>query len=271
MRVIAVTSLVACFAVSAAPAAGQAMEMLAHKARYELSLVEVPPSGQIANATGEIRLDWREQCDGWASDLQLLVEITYSEGRGLRFGTRLSGWESKDGLTYDFAVEQRSSSTPVERYSGNAVLQSPGGPGKVTYRQPSPYRGFDLPPGTLFPVAHNLAVLRSIDSDQPILVVPLFDGTETAPEEVAEVSSVVIGERRAPEIAKVAPDYLGNVPAYRLDLAFFREDDAGGAPSQESQVVLFRNGVIGEQTFDFGDFALLAQLKEIEALDPPEC
>ena len=94
----------------------------------------------------------------------------------------------------------------------------PGGPGQARYTVPADATK-QLPPGTLFPMAHTSAILAAAEAGKKFLSLPLFDGTDdSGPED----SFIVVLDWKKPEPNKYA--FLSNLPSTRVRLAFFDHD-----------------------------------------------
>jgi hypothetical protein len=194
--------------------------------------------------------------------------VLYDNGQESRFGTYLSAWEAKDGSGYHFQVRRRSiGGGRNEVVDGEAVVP-PEGPGEARFLGKAE-RSLPLPPGTLFPSLHSLAILQGAEDGQQQLYHTVFDGTED--ESLFEVSSVVMRAVPAEEPATLLSPLLDGVASWRIMLAYFEVIDPSNLPSHEAMLRLYENGVVDNQLFDFGDFKLRARMVELVARDEPEC
>ncbi len=237
-----------------------------HRAVYAITLDKVTGSNSISGASGRMILDWKDVCDGWATELDLRVRLFDPEGEELRFGTAIDTWESKDGRVLRFRVKDRSTYFPSTDFIGRAVLDKSGG-GQAHYSEPIEMT-IDLPKGTLFPTAHSLAVLKAGEAGETVMIAPIFDGSEEGPEALIEASAAILGpfEDEAPGF-----DGLAGVPYFKVNLAFYRSSEVSALPSHEASLRLYENGVVDRQLFDYGDFVLAADIVELTFHPDPGC
>jgi hypothetical protein len=247
-----------------APAARPAAPLAAHQALYVLTLQSAKGGRQIAAATGTMGYEVVDVCDGWASRQRLRMNITNSEGQDTDMDSDYATWESKDGLALRFHMVQKTDSAITSQTDGSAHLERTGGPGEVAYRAPKEMKTA-LPPGTLFPMMHTLAIINAAREGKKFLGLPLFDGTD---ESGVEDSSIAILDWKQPFETKYP--FLSALPSTRVRLAFF--DHAGGSPLPTYEVAMryWENGVANDMLMDFGDFVMRATLTELTAL-PKRC
>lgn len=248
------------------PAALRAGEVAPHDARYAIALSSVSGSNNVAGASGEMQLDWIDVCDGWATDLDLRVQLFNPDGEEMRFGTAVTAWEAKDGRRYRYLVRERSTFAPSRDLKGTAVLNR-NGTGEARFTQPVETQ-VALPVGTLFPTAHSLAVLAAAERGDLFLEAPIFDGSEDSEEDLLVSFASIVGpfhdsEPRLPALAGL--DY------YQVSLAFYAAASADELPTHEVRLRLYENGVVDRQLFDYGDFVLSGDLVELTYHTKPHC
>jgi hypothetical protein len=264
-RVLAAASVAAAFLASEAAAAPN---LVPHRAVYRLTLEYTTPDSAIANAVGDLVFQIDDLCDAWSTVTEMRFAVLYESGQESRFGTYLSAWESKDGTAYRFQVKRRSTGGGRnEVIDGEATIQ-PEGEGEAVFLTPVE-RSLALPPGTLFPTLHSLAVLDAAASGTQTLYHTVFDGTED--ESLFEVSTVVMRAAPQAEPATLVSPLLDGVASWRIVLAYFEVLDTSTLPSHEATLRLYENGVVDNQLFDFGDFRLRARMIELAAREKPDC
>ncbi len=253
-----------------APTAGFAAAggFLPHRAVYDLDLASADMNSNVTDADGRFEFEWDDACSGWTVSQRSVIRVTYSSGQVVEFGWTLNSWEAKDGLSYRFFIREVYAGSPVDETRGKARLDRIGGNGVATFVQPKE-RQIDLPTGTIFPTRHSLDLLEAVDSDAMPLWRQVFDGSgDTGFHAISAVQSAAL-EPGLP--SSLESDLTRGEPSWRLQLAFFSSDDSMAEPEQEQALRIFRNGVSDEIVFDYGDFALDAELIELEALSAPDC
>ena len=131
--------------------------MAAHRALYRLSL-EAVRGGDVSAATGTMAYEVTDACDGWATRQRLAMTLTNRDGQDIELVSDYATWESKDGLSMRFRMRQTTDTAVTEQVEGTAKLDAPGGPGIIHYAVPEE-KDVQVPPGTLFPMAHTEAII----------------------------------------------------------------------------------------------------------------
>ena len=264
-RALACVLIAGCALALAAPA--RAIDILPHRAIYKMDLDTAESRSNIADVEGFMMFEWRDSCDGWSVTQKLAMTVYYSTGESTDFGWTLNSWEAKDGLKYGFFVRRLQDGQEEEALRGSAVLDGPGKGGTAHYTEPA-RRDLDLPPGTLFPAAHTLAVLQQAEAGNPLFWAEVFDGSD---EDGLFGVSAIIGKRSESAKDAKSPKELAGVPSWRLGLAFYPHGSKGLEPEHEQNLRLYRNGVAEDLILQYGDFSVRTTLKKLYALPPPGC
>ena len=248
-------------------AAGTSVVLQPHRAVYRASLYKTEAASGIAQVSGEMAAALEKTCDGWIMAQQLAVDVTLANGLATRQELRFAGWESLDGLSYRFATRHAFGRAEVA-VKGSARLTGPGGAGTATFEAPS-RKTFDLPEGTVFPVAHSRAVIESALAGKKWDSRILFEGAGAAgPQRV----TTFISARKDPdpvEVERLGP--LLDEAGWPMRMAFFEPDARGAEPSFEVETLQLANGVAQQMILDMGVFTLKLELKSVEALPEPKC
>jgi hypothetical protein len=265
MRLLPLTATLALCASAACPtdAAGLNAASAAHRAFYNLTLSS-SHGGDVVAARGSMGYEVIDACDGWAVRQRLSMTLTNSDGQDIEMVSDYATWESKDGLKFRFHMKQTTDSAVTSQTDGDARLERPGGPGQAHYTVPEDVTK-ELPPGTLFPMAHTSAILAGAEEGKKFLALPLFDGTDDSG---AEDSSVVILDWKKPDPNKYA--FLSGLPSTRVRLAFFDHQSKGEVPTYQVGMRYWENGVADNLQMDFGDFVMDAKLADLNPV-PHKC
>lgn len=267
--------LLACVAALGLPAAAQEAkspaplaelgpaQMLAHRAAYRITLDRARDNSGVARAEGAMLFEVVDACDGWATRQRLQLTITDRDGQSIETTSDYSTYETKDGRRLRFSTTQMTQGAVSSRVNGEAELAADGS-GTVTYAEPQG-QVEQLPPGTLLPMRHTIVALNTARAGRRILVAPLFDGTS---EDGAQDTTTVISAWQGPQPVPNLPA-LSSLGSARMRIAFFeRGANPGGggasAPNYEVGMRYFENGVADELKMDFGEFAVDAQLVEMQ-------
>jgi EipB-like len=262
--------LLATLLLTAAPA--MAGELLAHRASYLLSMGHSQSGSDVVDVQGVMVYEFTDACDGWTTTQKARIQFYYDDGRRSEVGWSLNSWESKDGKHYRFFMRNLDGDTVTSSFKGEATIAAAGQPGTVQFEEPKG-KTVTLPPGTLFPTGHTLALLRHLGAGDPTYLATVFDGSDD--KGPIEISAALAGRGQpAADETKLSPLLTG--PTYRLSLAFYApagESNGGdeSTPQQEQSVSLYANGVIDKLTMDYGSFTVDAALKKLEPLPAPGC
>lgn len=250
-------SVLALLLAGSVPSA-RAADLVPHTALYRLTLDHTKDGGVVA-ATGRMAFEMIDACDGWAVQQHLDLTLTNEGGQDVHMVSDYTTFEGKDGLSLRFRMHQANDGETPDDVSGTAKLDSPGGPGLVSYDQPKTST-HKLPAGTLFPTAHTARILDEAVKRKKFLSLPLFDGTSAEGE---QDSSVVMTGWDKPSPAKLAA--LANLPNGRVRIAFFdrKASDGSDGPDYEVAMRYFANGVADDMQMDFGDFVVAAKINKL--------
>jgi hypothetical protein len=257
----------AVLAATAAPAG--AVEIQPHRAIYALDLASARASSQVTDVDGRMMFSWEDGCDGWTIEQRYLMTFLYAQGPEVEQQITYTSFESKDGTRFDFTFRSARNGEVLEEFRGSAELDAPGGTGTATYRLPEDSTQ-DLPADTWFPTAHTLELIRAAEAGRPFFAAHLFDGSGEAG--LAFVNAFIAGTADPVTGADEAIDAaLLDGTAYDVQMTFFTLPGDQSVPDYEMAVVLHANGIVDDMMIDYGDFALSAELEDLEALDVATC
>jgi hypothetical protein len=237
--------------------------MLAHRALYNLTLGSARDSDVIA-AHGTMGYEVTDACDGWAVRQQLRMTVTNSDGQDIQMASDYVTWESKDGLKFRYHMRQTTDTAVTSQTDGDASLSKTGGAGEAHYTTPHQTTTV-LPAGTVFPMAHTIALINAAREHKHFLSLPLFDGTD---ENGVENSFIVVLDWKPPMATKWP--VLGTLPSTNVHISFFEPQPSSMTPTYEVTMRYWENGVGDDMKMDFGDFVMNAKLGEF-APQPRHC
>jgi len=254
--------------VAAGGAPVSAAAIAPHFAVYKLSLGKSHGSPGVTHASGRIEFKWIEGCDGWTINQRTRMVLTSSQGQDFQSSWTLDAWESKDGLSYRFAVRRAEGGQDPEETRGKARLDGPGLGGRADYSAPEE-RVLILPAGTVFPTQHSQEVLAAAARKQLLFWRTVFDGTGR--EGLFGVNAAVAQTIPAGTAPSFDSPLIAGVASWRMQLAYFDTEKQAPEPDHEQALRIYANGVVDQLEFDYTDFALKASLEQLEALPPPDC
>lgn len=249
------------------PAADRALKsgFMPHKALYDIKLAATRSGTQILNITGQMLYEWQPACGGWISNHRFNLYYEYADSPAMQVLSDFSTFESFDGKSFNFTSQKRRDGQLFEELRGQATLDDKG-KGEAVFSLPKGL-AFDLPPGTLLPMAHTLAVFDQLKQDKKFFKATIFDGSdEEGPVEV----NAFIGKSAAPPApmkknARVDARLLES-PGHKMRLAFFPLNDPSSAADYEMNLVMHDNGVISDMFIEYDDFSVTQKLVALESL-----
>ena len=265
MRLLLLAGAFAGSLTAAAPAV--AVEFAPHQADYVLSLHSARQGSGILAVSGEMAADWSGSCEGWTFDHQFTLDVSYATGASARITSNVSTWESRDGREYRFNVRNLADDELTEAFEGSARV-GPDGDGKATFEQPEG-QTFELPKGTLFPVAHTLVLIAQAAEAPTTVTRPVFDGLSD--EGAYEISAVIGKAKAAPAAKDPVVGALSGHRSWPVTMAFFPVGSSDAQPEHEIAMRLYDNGVADEFLIRFDEFAVRAKLRGLKLETPARC
>jgi len=236
--------------------------LVAHHAQYVLSLGRDSRNSQVVGADGLMVVDFRDTCDGWATDIKLKLVMSVEGGENGTLEMTQTTWEAKDGKSYRYMVKNSNGSGREEQFRGEAHIDPASGKGKVTSDLPTRSE-MALPEHTLFPIAHTRLILEKAAEGESVVSAEYFDGASST--ETMLVSAVIgPAEKDWQGLPKKIPELAGK-SSYPIGLAYFEgEGKDGGVPDQEQFLQLYDNGVLGALSVSFGTVKVRAVLDSLQ-------
>jgi hypothetical protein len=256
------------------PAQTQTINLVPHRAIYELSLGKVRGKASVQNARGRILYDFTgSACEGYTLDFRQVAELDNGEGKISLSDLRSNTWEDGAGKIYRFTSQNSLNQKLLDSVDGKAERGTGGV--AVTLTKPEP-RKVDLDAAIVFPTEHVRRIIEAARAGQTILEFPIYDGSETG--EKVYNSLTVIGREIGPgerDLGDAASgnDVLSKLRRWPVTVSYFER----GKPAGEQMPVyaisfdLYENGVSRTLVLDYNDFSISGVLKNIELKDSKPC
>ena len=205
-----------------------AIELVPHRAFYELHLNQLDEGSGIAGAQGALAVDWSLSCDGWTVDQRLALVVEENSGDTSRTEIVFSSFESLDGLTYSFASSTTRNGQVTDEYRGVASREQIGGVAEALYIVPEGTNR-QLPAGTVFPMEHLRLVLDAAARGENRLFRPFFDGPRPAESPFGSNALIIGGPQGGDQGAGAGLGPIVNGGAKRDHLGGVRRDRLAAA------------------------------------------
>lgn len=262
-RIAASTLAIAAASLSALGTPALAgVELLSHRANYELRLHEASQNSGMAGVHGLLVMENREACEGFITNQELAFVAELTAGLSINYSFRFSSWESPDLNEMRFTVKSFDNGNLSDEFEGSA-RRGDGLP-SVDYAKPEGI-AIDLPVGTIFPTEHMQQLVQSAIDNKMVMNSEVFDGS--GPDNLTSVTAI-IGRSQS-----VAADggAVQDETSWPVSLAYYPVQGPSDLPEFEISFNITPEGVLHDIILDYGDFAMAAELIDIERFAKPEC
>lgn len=257
--------LASCFFLPAAVcAAARPASLASQNVRYSLDLVETAGGG-TTDASGSMSYSVHRTCAAWETVQKLEIQSITREHGPEHMLSDYTTSESLDGRHLTFHTQEQVNGHILQTVSGQAQINTDGS-GSVTYDRPLPKK-LNLPPGTMFPMAHTGALISAAMAQQSELATPLFDGT--LPDGAQDSYATLVGWAATP--APNSPPALRMLPAGHIHVAYYDRSRQDMTPAYSIGMHSYANGVVDRLDLDFGDFRMNGTLRNLELPPEPTC
>lgn len=238
-----------------------------HKALYDIRMVSARSGSQILNISGQMFYEWQPVCDAWISNHRFNLLYEYADSAPMRITSSFSTYESFDGQTLNYTSQRKRDGQVFEELRGNAALPIAGGMGSALFTIPSDLE-FDLPKGTLFPIAHSIEVAEKMKKGEKFYTATIFDGSdEEGPVSVnAFIGKAVTPDQTTLDYAAMDKDLI-NSPASKVRLAFFPLNNEESTSDYEMTLVYHQNSLISDMVIEYDDFTVSQKLVAVEPVE----
>lgn len=251
-----------------------AVELAMHRALYNMTLVSASRGSGIAGAQGTMSYSIRDACDGWSSETNVTLQLTYAESGEVNTNWSFASWESKDGRSYRFRVRHTRDGDVVEDLKGTVGRDVPNAKTTAVYLSPED-KVVPLPKGTLFPTRHLIDLIGAGEAGKAVFSRTVFDGASL--DNPYEINAIIGRDRDADTDHATAA--AGLISAAGLDdttvrhvrMAFFPTGSKKPAPEFELGIAYRTDGIARSIRQDFGDFVIDLEPDSIEVLASPKC
>ena len=256
-----------------APVRARATELASYRAVYDLTVDDTGDStSAAAPGGGRMAVEFTgSRCGGYRSKMRIVTQGEDADGNSQLTDARTDSLETAAGR-FEFTSQTYVNKALSEQASGVAVRKADGvalslsKPGKKSVR---------LDRSVVFPTEQVNDILSAAEAGQHFVGMDLFDGTETG--EIVFATAAVIGK------GSDAKDDFGNdkligeagfagLPHWPVTISYFEKGNGtDDTPSYVMSFVVYANGIGRSLRIDYGSFALVGHLSDLEMLPTPGC
>lgn len=254
--------------------ASESTALQTHLAVYDLSLARAEDRTGITSAAGRmvIELDG-SRCEGWTLNFRLVVQYGLQSGKGRLLDSRSNAWESAEGNLMRYAKRQYVDNALQEEALLTAHRGVEGKAGTIEFKKPRE-ETLDLPVDVVFPVAHQVRLVEAAMAGESRDRSVVYDGADEGRAYDA-IAFIGAEQPRADYTGRLEGSgvaALGGLRSWPVNISYYKHGGRGEeTPTHQVSFVMFGNGVSGDLTLDYGDFALSGRLSRLDLHDTRPC
>jgi hypothetical protein len=266
---------IALLATAIADTAKSTVQLVPHRAVYELSLLRSEGSRGLDSARGRIAMDFGgNACEGYTLNYRQVTVLDSNETGSRTVDTRTATFEAGDGQSMRFKSTSSMQGLTKDGVDGDAKL-TPDGTLDVRFKQPK-NASFAAAGQPIFPTEHLKRLIEAGRKGQTTLSVRVYDGSDDG-KKVYDTLALV-GRRIEPGAGSnleeaVRQDTLTHLARWPVTISYFTEGVGERTPAYTISFELYENGVSRALKLDYGDFALKGDLQvlQIQTAAAPAC
>ena len=249
-------------------------DFASHRAVYDLQLAYSRGSSSAMSARGRILYDFSgNACEGYALRFRQVSELDNGEGKVTLSDLRSTTWEDVAADKFMFKSQNYLNEQLIDAVDGEAERLADTV--RVTLARPVE-KHFDLDHLIAFPTDHMRRIIQAARSEQPLLDVPVYDGSEKG-EKVYQTLSVIghtiaPGER-TPDDAAANNGALRTLKRWPVTVSYFDRaaKNSDQPPLYSIKFELYENGISRALMLDYNDFVISGELTSLEVRNAGAC
>jgi EipB-like len=258
----------------AQPGASGAVNLISHRAIYDLKLSQAKGNRSLSGVRGRIVYDFSgSACEGYALGFRQVTELDNGEGKVAVSDLRSATWEEGAGNQYRFNFQNFISQKLVDSVDGRAdrTKDAIG----VHLAKPEDKR-FDLSSAVAFPTEHMRRIIEAARAGKSVLELKVFDGSENGEklyDTLTVIGHVIQPDERKPTDVAAGQAALAGLLRWPVTISYFDKAGKGGeqTPVYAITFELYENGVSRALTLDYGDFTITGEMTTLEIRDAKPC
>lgn len=250
--------------------AAEPVHLSPHRAVYELSLLRGTGSAAPVAVRGRIVYEFNgSACKGYEVSFRQITEITPSEGEPRMTDTRSTTFESGDGKTLNFRIENMIADRVVSTNEGEAT-RSDDGALSINVKQPMPKRS-DADVEVTFPTMQMVRSIAAARAGETAMEMKIYDGTDGGDKIYHTLN--IFGHRSQDPLDDPTKDVeaMKGMARWRVNVSYFDNAKADANPNYKMAFQMWDNGISSDLTLDYGDFALKGKMSKLEMLPASPC
>ena len=257
-------------------AATAPVNLVPHRAIYDLSLGDTRANSQVAGVRGRILYDFDgNTCQGYSLEFRQVSELDTGEGKISTSDLRSTTWEGADAKNFKFSSQNFVDENLIDSVDGHAEREATKT--AVALEKPQP-KSLSLAPGVVFPTEHMVRVINAARAGQSVLSFPVYDGSETG-DKVFDTLTV-IGREIAPgernhDDAAAGEAKLASMPRWPVTISYFErgksDNNSEQTPAYAIRFELYANGISRALALDYNNFVINGKLTSLDIKESKPC
>ncbi len=253
---------------------GGAVNLVPHRAVYEMTLDQSRPASGVAGVQGRMVFEFAGSgCDGYTMNMRLVTRIEGETGRSSTTDLRSSTWEEGRGKRFRFNSSQYRGEKLEESTSGDAERAASRSDVDVHVSGPKP-KELKVSGPVLFPTQHSLAILEAAKQGKSVLQARVYDGSGKGDKVYATTAFIgkpVKPGAKRPEKRVKNDEALDKLVSWPVSISYFDNDEPGETPVYQLGFRFYENGISRDLVIDYGDFAIKGDLSSLELMPSQRC
>jgi hypothetical protein len=256
-----------------AVAQGGAVDLVPHRAIYELKLAKAHGKRSIEAIRGRILYDFSGSvCEGYSLQFRQVSELDSGEGKTELSDLRAATWEEGNGGSLRFTSQNFIDNKLTDNVDGRAELRSDAM--VITLTKPAE-KSFSIDAGTVLPTEHLRRAIIAARAGKRILEFQVYDGSENGEKvynSLTVIGQAITPERKPADVAATQPA-LRDLVRWPVTISYFEKGAAAGeqTPVYAIGFELYENGVSRALLLDYGDFRVAGELTQIDFKEAKPC
>jgi hypothetical protein len=265
------------FAAPAAPASGDNVVLVPHRAFYELKLARSNGNRAITSVRGRILYDFSgSACEGYALKFRQVSDLDSQEGQDALSDLTSNTWEDGAAKKFRFNSANKLNQEASDAVDGRADRKADGV--AVTLDKPSG-KTFTVPVSAVFPTEHMRKIIVAARAGKKVLELVVYDGSDNG-EKIYNTLTVIgrpilPGSTPPADVAAKTPE-LASLTRWPVSVSYFDRDSKAERSGEETPVYsitfeLYENGISRALMLNYSDFSISGELTSLDVKKPKPC
>lgn len=247
-----------------------AMDLASYRAVYSLQPVRIEQGGKVQPIDGELAYEVSgSKCAGWTVSTQLKNRMAQAEQGMTTTDIKSRSYETDDGLSMTVSQQEGvdgklSDDSEIKISKAQANAESKG------TISGSKSLNFTLKPDVIFPTEHQRRLLADAAKGLNRDVSTVYDGSDD--DKVFRIVTFISKKHDPMPQQRADLSSLSSLAYWTFQLGYYPAADAqADTPEFQTTFNMFENGVTTEMLFDYGNYAMKANILQLQMMPAAPC